>query len=432
MIADFTVKNFFSIKSEQKLSFEATSDSFMKEEYCYEVKNDVCLLKIGFIYGANASGKTNILMALEFFKELMTNVPKDKTEKIDIVPFLLDNDSRNERTNFSMSFYLDKERYVLSIELDKYRIYSEVLQVYPSTQPALLYKRNYNSETDSTSITFGTKVGLTKKSQQIIEGNTVNNCSVIAAFGKSNVETSRLNIVYEFFSKHMADVLHPTSSLGNYTKKHLIEDKDGHLKHFLVKLLKASDFNIEDIELAEKETIIIPEMEKIIQSSPLPEKDKEEILKSGKITNSELLFKHKTDNGVFNLSEDFESRGTIRLLGMAVLLEELLLKQRFIPIDEVETSIHYELLSYFIKVFLANSEGTSQLLLTTHDINLLNEDCIRRDAIWFTDKDSCGETQLIRMSSLGLHKNLSPYNAYKQGKLVKLPFLGSPYININE
>lgn len=152
-------------------------------------------------------------------------------------------------------------------------------------------------------------------------------------------------------------------------------------------------------------------------------------MKSGKITNSELLFKHKTDNGVFNLSEDFESRGTIRLLGMAVLLEELLLKQRFIPIDEVETSIHYELLSYFIKVFLANSEGTSQLLLTTHDINLLNEDCIRRDAIWFTDKDSCGETQLIRMSSLGLHKNLSPYNAYKQGKLVKLPFWSSPYLN---
>ena len=122
----------------------------------------------------------------------------------------------------------------------------------------------------------------------------------------------------------------------------------------------------------------------------------------------------------------------MRFLGMAVILNFLLKTNRFVPIDEVETSIHYELLAYFIKVFLANSEGTSQMLLTTHDINLLNEDFIRRDTIWFTDKDECGETKIVRLSSMGLHKNLSPYNAYKQGKLVKLPFLGSQYINLND
>jgi hypothetical protein len=103
-----------------------------------------------------------------------------------------------------------------------------------------------------------------------------------------------------------------------------------------------------------------------------------------------------------------------------------------VPIDEVETSIHYELLSYFIKVFIANSDKTSQMLLTTHDINLLNEDYIRRDTIWFTDKDEAGETNIVRLPSLGLHKNLSPYNAYKQGKLVKLPFLGSMYLDLND
>ena len=96
--------------------------------------------------------------------------------------------------------------------------------------------------------------------------------------------------------------------------------------------------------------------------------------------------------------------------------------------DEVETSIHYELLSYFIKLFLANSEGMSQLLVTTHDINLLNEDFIRRDSVWFTDKNKNGATSLKRLSALGLHKTMNPYNAYKQGKLVKLPFLGSIYL----
>ena len=73
------------------------------------------------------------------------------------------------------------------------------------------------------------------------------------------------------------------------------------------------------------------------------------------------------------------------------------------------------------------------MILTTHDLNLLNEDFIRRDTIWFTEKDDDnGETKLIRLSSLGLHKNLSPYNAYRQGKLVKLPFLGSLFLDIEE
>lgn len=156
------------------------------------------------------------------------------------------------------------------------------------------------------------------------------------------------------------------------------------------------------------------------------------MLRKGKITNTELTFKHKAGDKVYDLSEEYESNGTMRFLGMAVILNFLLKTNRFVPIDEVETSIHYELLAYFLKVFLANSDGTSQMLLTTHDINLLNEDFIRRDTIWFTDKDELGETKIVRLSSLGLHKNLSPYNAYKQGKLVKLPFLGSQYINLND
>ena len=90
----------------------------------------------------------------------------------------------------------------------------------------------------------------------------------------------------------------------------------------------------------------------------------------------------------------------------------------------------YFTVCHFIRIFARNRP--SQMLLTTHDINLLNEDFIRRDTIWVTDKDEFGETQIVRLSSLGLHKNLSPYNAYKQGKLVKLPFLGSQYIDLNE
>jgi hypothetical protein len=432
MIAEFSIENFFSIKTVQKISFEPSADCFMSDEYSYEVKDGVRLLKVGIIYGANASGKTNILNAIDFFKMLVLRMPKDRTEKTGVAPFMLDDTSRDELTKMSMVFYIKQSKYILSFELNTKHIYSESLVVYDSIRPTKLYNRKYDVTTDSTAIDFGANLKMTKKSQDVISGNTINNCSVLAAFGKSNVERTKLNDVYEYFAHHVNDVLAPGMLLSGYVKSELNKDNTGDLKKFILNFLKASDFNIEDVVLHEEEELITPELEQLIQNAPIDKDAKAEMLRKGKFTNNELTFKHKAGNKIYDLSEEYESNGTMRFLGMAVILNFLLRANRFVSIDEVETSIHYELLAYFIKVFLANSDGTSQMLLTTHDINLLNEDFIRRDTIWFTDKDEFGETKIIRLSSLGLHKNLSPYNAYRQGKLVKLPFLGSQYINFND
>ena len=432
MIAEFTIENFFSIKSQQKISFEPSSDIFMSDEYSYEVKNGVKLLKVGIIYGANASGKTNILNAIDFFRMLVLRMPKDRNEQTGVVPFMLDETSRNEPTKMSMIFYINQSKYILTFELDAKYIHSETLTVYDSIRPTKLYSRSYDASSDSSIIEFGVNLKMTKKSQDVISGNTINNSSVLAAFGKSNVERTKLNAVYDYFAKQVKEVLAPGMLLSGYVKSRLDKDESGDLKKFILNFLKASDFNIEDVILREEEKLITPELEQLIQNVPIGDDAKSDMLRKGKITNTELTFKHKAGDRLYDLSEEYESNGTMRFLGMAVILNFLLKTNRFVPIDEVETSIHYELLAYFIKVFLANSEGTSQMLLTTHDINLLNEDFIRRDTIWFTDKDEFGETKIVRLSSLGLHKNLSPYNAYKQGKLVKLPFLGSQYINLND
>lgn len=432
MIAEFTVENFYSIRSTQKISFEPSSDSFMLDEYTYEVKDGVRLLKVGIIYGANASGKSNVLEAIDFFKMLVLRVPKGRNDTTRVVPFLLDETSKTKTTKMSMSFYVNQLKYILSFELDKKRIYSETLTVYESIRPTKLYSRSYDPYTDSSVIEFGTNLKMAKKNQDTIAGNTINNCSVLAAFGNCNVGKTKLNDVYDYFAKQVKDVLAPGMLLSGYVKRHLDKDKDGNLKKFILNFLKASDFNIEDVTLHEEEELIMSELEQLIQKAPIADDVKSEMLKKGKITNTELTFTHRTENGLYELSEEYESNGTMRFLGMAIILNFLLKNNQFVPIDEVETSIHYELLSYFIKVFLANSNQTSQMLLTTHDINLLNEEFIRRDTIWFTDKDEQGETNVVRLSALGLHKNLSPYNAYKQGKLVKLPFLGSQYFDLND
>lgn len=402
MIAEFTVENFLSIKTAQTLSFIPSSDNFMLDEYCYEIKEGVRLLKIGIIYGANASGKSNLFSALGFFKELVIEMPKDRNEGATAIPFLLDNTSSKTSTKMSMIFYINHSKYILSFVLNGKYIESETLKVFNSHQPTTLYQRRYDADSDSTIIDFGAGLKLSKKSQNIILGNTINNASVIAAFGKSNVEKSNLNEVYDYFSEQIVNSLSPNMSLSHFVKRHLEQDENGKLKKFILKFLKASDFNIEDISI---------------------EQEKEGI-------KSELVFTHRAGDYLCKMSEGWESNGTIRFLGMVVLLNLLLENKKIIAIDEVETSLHYELLSYFIKVFLANSDDSSQMLLTTHDINLLNEEFIRRDAIWFTDKNEDGATELLRLSSLGLHKNISPYNAYKQGKLGKLPFLGSQYLNL--
>ena len=267
MIAEFKIRNFYSLRDEQTLSFIPTNDDTSRDIYTEEVADGVSLLKIGCIYGSNASGKTNILKALDFFTQFMINDDLNKGDEIGVVPFLLDDVSRQERTQFEMTFYLNREKYRLNLVLDDKVIYEETLQVYSSVQPTLLYKRTYNAEKDATDIVFGGKVGLVKKSREAIEGNTFNKRTVIAAFGKSNVEKSRLNLVYDFFSQRIAPIMYPQSSLMGFTKRRITKDRDGKLKKFILHFLKASDFNISDIAIHEEEVSITPEMELMIKNT---------------------------------------------------------------------------------------------------------------------------------------------------------------------
>ena len=428
MIQEFQVQNFYSIRERQTISFVPNNDENMRGQYVYQVAEGVELLKIGIVYGSNASGKTTLLNALSYFRSVMLDKPESKNDGMGYYPFLLDNHSRDEHSQMQMTFWINGEKYVLSLEFDSKRIYEESLIVYTSARPTTLYKRVYQSESDHTEVTFGNKAGIDKATGRAIEGNTTNNCTVMAAFGQTNAHASRLNDVFDFFLAGLQNILSPRDSLSFNVKTELQNDKDGKKKRFLLQLLKASDFNIVDMALDEREDSITPDMEMTIKSAPIPEEAKIEMLRRGTIKHDDILFSHTGEDGEYELHERLESAGTHRFLGMSIVLYYVLHENNFIPVDEIETSIHYELLSYFIKLFLANSEGSSQLLMTTHDINLLNEDFIRRDVVWFTDKSKEGATQLKRLSSLGLHKTMNPYNAYKQGKLVDLPFLGSIYL----
>lgn len=431
MIATFTVRNYLSFREPVTFSFEPTSDTFMSDEYLIEIKEGVRLLKIGIIYGANASGKTNLISALNTLRGVMCVPLEDKMKSVDIIPFLLDEESRQEKTEFELSFYIGKDKYLLQLTVDNKRIYQERLLFYPSSRAAVLYERSYNAEQDVVEINWGSYLKLSKKSCLAIEGNTISNISVLAAWSKSNVETSRLNDVYRFFTEQMFLPLSANSSLATYVRDALRKDTDGLVKDFAKKFLQASDFNITDIEIEDEEVQLNEEVKALLSSLPVPEGTKFDWLRDGVIRKEQFVFTHQTSRGQYQLPEMMESSGTFQMLMLSVLLYRVLHQASIIIIDEIEESLHYELLSYFVRTFIASSDIPSQLLFTTHDLNLLNEDFIRRDTIWFAEKDKEGNSLLTRLSDYGLHKTASPYNAYRQNKLAPLPFLGSHYININ-
>ena len=138
---------------------------------------------------------------------------------------------------------------------------------------------------------------------------------MLAAFGKSNVERTRLNDVYDYFNQQVKEVLAPGMRLSRYVKSRLDKDETGDLKRFILNFLKASDFNIEDVVLHEEEELITPELEQLIQNAPIDKEAKAEMLKKGKITNTELTFKHKAGDKVYDLSEEYESNGNYEVLG---------------------------------------------------------------------------------------------------------------------
>lgn len=419
MIQEFKVKNFLSFKDEQVLSFEPTPDSHYEKEYCIEVCDDIKLLKMAFIYGANGSGKSNLLIALSFLKEIITEAPKDKNEKIALAPFMLDDNSKSLNTNFSITFFLNRKKFVYEVELNSDVIISETLIYYSSIRPTKLYNRTYDSIAELSIIEFGRHVGISKKETMIIEGNTLNNTTVLATLTKVNITTTVLNEVLEYFRSNVRNLLEPDVDLKKFAIREM--DSDEQTKAFVLELFEKTGFNIYDLEIKKEDIEVTPEMRKMIESAPFSDEEKRMLLDKGKLEHTELVFLHKTSNGIHSLDSGFQSKGTLRYLGMVVLLHKLVKEQAIIPIDEIESGLHYALLKRLIELFLKMGNNESQLIFTTHDINILNEDFIRRDTIWFAEKNNDGETILERLSSKGIHKNISVYNAYKQGRIGGFP-----------
>ena len=402
MIAEIKFKNMFSFRDETVLSFEADKSKDLESYHVVELAPDVKLLKLAVIYGANASGKSNIIKVCDFIRSFITCTPLNKAELIKIVPFLLNRTSKEQASEFSVSFYAmngDKAiRYVYSVLLETTHIVRETLIYYLSQQPATVFERSM--ENNVSSIKFGQKVKISTAAKEEITLKCLPNMSVFAAYMQVNTNIAEMETALQYLTKQMMPAIVPTSSLSRYAEEAIKKET---AKEYILRYLQEADFNISNISSKEQET------------------------KMGVVNYT--MYQHKVSSGLggndyYEFPELYESDGTIRTFGLASQIQNSIGSNAFLAVDEIESSLHPKLIEYMIERFLKESKQ-AQLLLTTHYDGLLGEeDLLRKDNIWFAEKNTDGASVLYPLTDFkGLNRISSLQKAYKFGKFGAVPNL---------
>ncbi len=431
MIINFSVQNFGSIKDKQTLSFEADRSTHLEDAYIVKFGNQR-ILKLALIYGANASGKTTVLKALDFLRDIVIDPEMKRNNELDFNPFLFDSNTPNENSIISIEFFQNNIKYFYEVEFFKKAIVSEELNFY-NPNKANLFKRSTNLENQFSEITFGSKISTNKVFEKTLEANTLWNNTVFGGYLKTNIDFKELQEVVNWFGNYLNPLIYTRTELEEFVTSRIREKEIS--KSEVVEILKKADFNISDIVIQEEEKAIPDDFIEFLKKQvKAPNERIKELEERGKLAAINLEFEHTVGNAKYALPVEFESQGTRRYYGFAGLLALLIKNSTAFPIDELEASLHPDLYMHFLLSFLLNSKE-SQIIATTHNREILdNKDIFRNDAIWFTDKRESCATELYSLTDFDssvVRNTTNILNAYKSGKLSATPNLGDTYIDID-
>ncbi len=395
MIREFWTENYLSIRERQTMSFETEGDD--DNWMSAEISEGVNLDRVGIIFGANASGKSNMLKAMQNVFELMFIDRKDRNEKVySEMPFAL---TKDKPTKMFVSFYADGIRYDYMISYQECHIIREELNYYPNKSKSLFYERDYVGEDSQCEIKFGTSIRIKAKTLRTLREHTLNNHSVLSTYGKVSLseDASKIASLYNWIKSHVHGVSNEPTGLVELLKEVSQDEKK---KEFFIQMLKKADFNISNFS----------------------------VISDG--AENHVEFVNTSEDGNFMLPLSTQSAGTIKYLTDLNYLYDAITGDHIYMLDELGEDLHYDLLLYYIQVFLANSRQ-SQLFFTTQEMTLLSEDQFNenRQSIWFVEKSSeTAASEYTRADKLGLRKEHSLYNSYRIGRFGSKPLLGSPFI----
>lgn len=426
MIRDFWVKNYLSIRDKQELNFLAKGPS---SELVTEVADGVFLYKLGILYGSNASGKSNMLIALNEVFRILVLPKSDVTKRINgSIPFIL---TKNEPIEMHVSFYANSIRYDYDVSFNEKYILNEVLYYYPNKSKSLFYERSFVGENIQADVKFGTSLKLQVKTQESIRENTLNNHSVLSVCSKAALkeDIAPFNMLYNW----IMDNYHDVDGDGEKGIVEILRDayNTPPKRKFYNTMLQKADLNILEYRPIVEDRFVPSEYRGRIQKENIPEEMKEALIKS---TADSVAFVNHSNDGDFDIPLKWQSKGTLKYIRILDALYDMITSSHVYYLDELGEDLHNDLLYYYLNVFLFNSEK-SQLIITSQETTLLSQDLINenRGVVWFVEKNKeTASSEYSRGDSFGLHKNLSLYNSYRIGRLGAKPELGSIFINLED
>ena len=417
MLVDFTIKNYRSFKNESLFSMvaEKKKEDIPQNLFNISEDSDISLLKTAVVYGANASGKSNLLLAFDTLKNFILNSTDLKLDQ-EIPyykPFLLDVETRNQPMLFEIEFVTaEPMRYRYSVEFDKTQIISEKLIFFPEKNGRNLFER------DGVTGKYSWGRDL-KGKKESLTGEVLKNVLFLSKAANNNESDERIRAIYRYFRTNF---MFHTAADSSRTEVYLTSLKMNDLsqKGFnesLIEFLKSADLGISSVRVRKEKTI-----------NDL----------STKVDIGHRVFSRTNETGedhFFQLQD--ESAGTIKMFDLAGKIIDTLQKGDVIVIDELDSSFHPLMSEYILSIFNdpVKNPKNAQLIVATHDAYLLDSEKLRRDQIWFVEKDKYGASNLYSLDEFEkseVRKNVPFDRWYLSGRFGALPLIDKKLFSVVE
>lgn len=446
MLIEFSVENFRSIRDKQTLSLVASN--YEKELPGNVILVDlpgmagVDLLKSAVLYGANASGKSNLLKAARFMQRYVVEsaTSRKPNEPTAAEPFRLDRTRPGLPTKFEVAFVHRDVRYEYGFSLDAARVLEEWLLAYPKGRPQSWIERVYDSTSGKYS--YDPCPSLKGQKSQLAQQTRPN--ALFLSVG-AQLNNDQLGDVYDWFKdefRFLDCAATPTEDLTPFTAS-MLESESG-LSERVVNLLRSADLGIVGVELERSKVdprdMGVPDdmpedlriafetfREKL--SAHMGSETKRD--DSDDMVRVRLAWRHRTGDGdshtVFHSEQ--ESTGTLKYLALLGPWLDTLENGYTVFLDEAAALMHPLLTRQLVGMMndpKQNSKG-AQLVFTTHDVTLLDQTLFRRDQIWFTEKGNDGATNLFPLSDFKVRKGEALLKGYLSGRYGGTPFFAEEF-----
>lgn len=438
MLVSFSVSNFRSFAGEQVFSLVASKRLGSTHlEHLYSIPgSDEKVLRTGVIYGANGAGKSNLLKALSYARQVAL-VARDKTRGTGRTPFRFA-EIRDQPSTFDLQFLTHGKLYRYGFSVDDERIVEEWLT---EEQSGLIYERS----TDS-----GGKVEIDAPGLKNASARLAALITVGGPHNQSFLATVRATLQSQDFGTALTEVTDWLYSgltlIGPQWTSSTLDERlasDPAFCQFASDFLRASSAGVEHLrvdktELSQDELdalglfpstiskLLSPDLQSVSVCWPKEDLTIERSPDGDRVYRVAIraVHKHETRDGAdLDLSE--ESDGTQRLLAFLPALYRMKVDSAVFFIDEIDRSMHPMLVHKFIQYFLGTrTAAPCQIIVTTHETHLLDLELLRRDEIWFAEKDNTGASRLYSLTDFQVRKDLRIENGYLQGRFGAVPFLG--------